>query len=205
MITMKQIKIIRKLIVLSDLMDWEAISDPFDVIIDGRKPGWGVADGADVRERIQKIIAAHPEVDIFIVSLEGVGRLDASFPREAFGRLIYEYLGKKGFLITDIISENQIDNIEAGANRLEIPIHIFYENKYRVLGNLEPKRTHRNFYELVHTNGWLSVSELSEKLDVKVNNASNKLKSLVSEGFLLRKEHVAPSGGVEFFYYPISL
>lgn len=201
---MKQIKITRKIVVLSDLMNWDAISDPYDSIMNGRKPGWGVADGTDVRERFQNIIAAHPEVDIFVISLEGVGRLDASFPREAFGRLIHEYLGKKGFLITDIVSENQIDNIEAGANRLEIPIHIFYENEYKVLGNIEPKRTHKDFYELVRNNGWLSVSELSEQLDVRVNNASNKLKSLVSEGFLLRKEHVAPSGGVEFFYYPIS-
>jgi len=40
-------------------------------------------------------------------------------------------------------------------------------------------------------------------LGISVQNASTRLKKLVSQGYILRSEEVAESGGIEFIYQAI--
>jgi predicted transcriptional regulator len=47
------------------------------------------------------------------------------------------------------------------------------------------------------------TSEAAATLHLKVPNASNKLKALWSEGYILRLEQSAESGGVEYEYLRI--
>lgn len=189
---MKQINIHLK---LADFM-------PFDPNADGTIDGWGVEDGEHVARELAQYIASKTEADTFEISLAGVRRIDASFPREAFLRLALEHVGKKGFYVTNVANEVLLDNIRAGADKLNFPIHAECNGKWELLGP-KPKRTQVSLYEYVMNNGWIAASEVAEALDLKINNASNKLKELVSSGLLMRKEGIAESGGVEFYYFPL--
>ncbi|MDQ2886751.1 MAG: DNA-binding protein, partial [Chloroflexota bacterium] len=48
------------------------------------------------------------------------------------------------------------------------------------------------------------TSEAATALDLKIPNASNKLKQLWQEGYILRREQSANSGGVEYEYVRIA-
>ena len=167
------------------------------------RDGWGIKDGERVGAEIRAFVFNRPEVDIFSISLKGIRRLDASFPREAFTMLARDQVGKHGFFVSNVSNDVILDNIRAGADKLGFPIHAGLDDgKVAILGP-SPKRTQKQLYDYVAMKRWVATSEVAEKFDLKINNASNKLKELVGEGFLLRKEGVAETGGVEFHYYPI--
>ncbi|USH01075.1 hypothetical protein K6Q96_08985 [Grimontia kaedaensis] len=193
--SIKSMKQIISRLKLADFMDFE----PND---NGTVDGWGVEDGEFVAEGIAKYISGKTEVDIFEISLEGVRRIDASFPREAFLRQAQDLIGKKGFYVTNVANEVLLDNIRAGADKLPFPIHAECNGSWHLLGP-EPKRTQQALYEYVMNKGWVAASDVAEALDLKINNASNKLKELVTSGLLMRKEGIAESGGVEYYYFPI--
>lgn len=180
---------------LADLMDFKPNED-------GTKDGWGVEDGREVSRKLANHLFQTPEVDIYEISLEGVRRIDASFPREAITFLAKEHAGRKGFFVSHVANEVLLDNIRAGADKLRFPLHASCKGHIESLGP-SPKRTQKELYDYVVKQKWVSASEVTEAFDLKINNASNKLKELVSEGFLLRKEGIAASGGVEFYYFPI--
>lgn len=190
----------KQIIARIKLFDFMGFADPNP---DGSKDGWGVTDGEAVAASLVNYISNSPEVDIYDISLEGVRRIDASFPREAFIMLAKKTVGKKGFFVSDVANAVQLDNIRAGADKLSFPLHACCQGKVEVLGP-EPKRTQKELYNYVVDRGWVAASEIAEACDLKINNASNKLKELVDEGFLLRKEGVAETGGIEFYYFPIT-
>ncbi|HKV08338.1 MAG TPA: DNA-binding protein, partial [Thermoanaerobaculia bacterium] len=47
------------------------------------------------------------------------------------------------------------------------------------------------------------ASEFAAAAQISLTNASTKLKQLWEQGFLLRRENLAPSGGIEFEYFRI--
>ena len=47
------------------------------------------------------------------------------------------------------------------------------------------------------------AADFAKKEKVSITNASTKFKQLWEQGFLLRREDQAGSGGVEFTYYPV--
>ncbi|WP_144190843.1 helix-turn-helix transcriptional regulator [Shewanella algae] len=174
----------------------------FDPNADGTKDGWGVDDGKEVGDSIRRYLSDKPEVDIINISFYKVRRVDASFPREAFTLLAKELAGKRGVFISKVTNEVVLDNIRAGADKLEFPLHVEFNENIEILGS-KPKRTQQELYSYVFMKKWVSTSQVAEACGLKVNNASNKLKELVDHGFILRKEGIAESGGVEFYYFPI--
>lgn len=181
---------------LADFMDFPPNED-------GTKDGWGVDDGKEVGDAIKRYVSSRPEVDIFNISFTGVRRVDASFPREAFTLLAKHLAGNKGFYICDVTNDVILDNIRAGADKLGFPLHVECRGATVILG-AKPKRTQQELYDYVLAKKWVSTSQVAEACDLKVNNASNKLKEMVYQGFILRKEGIAESGGVEFYYFPIT-
>ncbi|HDO1316012.1 MULTISPECIES: helix-turn-helix domain-containing protein [Aeromonas] len=189
----------KQIIARIKLIDFMGFAEPN---ADGTKDGWGVTDGEAVAAALSNYISNSPEVDIYDISLEGVRRIDASFPREAFIMLAAKSVGKRGFFVSDVANAVLLDNIRAGADKLSFPLHACCQGRVEVLGP-EPKRTQKELYSYVVSKGWVTASEVAEVCNLKINNASNKLKELVDEGFLLRKEGVAETGGIEFYYFPI--
>lgn len=184
--------------------------------VDGTKDGWSVEYGEEVRNLLLSAIASHPEVDIFEISFEGIKRIDTSFPREAILYLAKIKAGKQGFVLTNLQTRTQIENIEGGVYRLDFAANLIVsddiqninlgadcivDGNHIILGKLS--KTNRPIVEYVLRKNGASTSEIAKQFDLQVNNVSNKLKLLVEEGFLLRKELSAATGGVEYYYYPI--
>ena len=48
-----------------------------------------------------------------------------------------------------------------------------------------------------------TTSQIASSMNLSVQNASSKLKKLVDDGYILRFEETAESGGIEFIYQAI--
>ena len=72
--------------------------------------GWGHEQGRLVFSRLLKAVEANPETEIFLISLEGVRRTDASFPRESVVELARRYREHRGFCLVGVQDEDLLDN-----------------------------------------------------------------------------------------------
>ncbi len=184
---MKEMKQKRETILLRNLME----SDD----------GWGREQGIEVHSKLLNIIEKSTSL-LFLISLKNVGRLDASFPRESIMEVARRYKGDKGICLTDVTNPDLIDNLDAAALKKEIPMFIWNDNEYQIIGT-EPKLGIKAVLELAISKPSITAAEVAKELELKLNNASMKLKQLVTGGFLIRQEEIAPSGGKEFYYYRI--
>ena len=164
--------------------------------------GWGHSQGREVFSKLLAEVESKPGRQIIRISLAGVRRTDASFPRESVVELARRYRGHKGICLADVEDEDLLENWDAAAFRREQPIMCWSGSDYRILG---PKPSSGNVHMLtiVLAEGCLTASKAAASLGLKLTNASTKLKQLLEQGFLLRKDEIAPSGGVEYLYFRI--
>lgn len=163
--------------------------------------GWGREQGIAVHTKLLTIIEQSSSL-LFSISLKNVGRLDASFPRESIMEIARRYKGDRGICLTDVTNPDLIDNLDAAALKKEIPMFIWNNDEYKLIGT-EPKLGIKAVLELALLKPSITTAEVAKELNLKLNNASMKLKQLVTEGYLVRQEEIAPSGGKEFYYYRI--
>lgn len=168
------------------------------------RDGWGQAQGLQVREKLRAAIEAHPKESIIRVSLAGVRYTDITFPRTAVIELAKSYRGKHGFCLIDVSDPDLLENWDAAAKRVEQPLTVWKaKGDYEILGP-EPSTGLQKTLQYVLSVPVARTSEAAEVLNLKVQNASNKLKQLWQEGYILRKEQSASSGGVEYEYIRIA-
>ena len=67
-------------------------------------------------------------------------------------------------------------------------------------GNFELTKSNLEIYELLKIKKKITTSQLVSLMNLSVQNASSKLKKLVDEGYILRFEETADTGGIEFVY-----
>ncbi len=164
--------------------------------------GWGHAQGRLVFTKLLARVDAHPEARVFRISLDGVRRTDASFPRESVVELARRYRGHRGFCLIDVQDQDLLDNWDAAASKRDQPILAWRGDDCRVLGP-RPSRGNDDIFCLLLNEAGATASAAAKKLGIKLNNASTKLKQLLEQGFVLRREEIAASGGVEYTYYVI--
>ncbi|MBN1840730.1 MAG: DNA-binding protein [Deltaproteobacteria bacterium] len=167
-----------------------------------RADGWGHEEGRKVFNALLAAVEKTPAIRIFRISLDGVKRTDASFPRESVVELARRYRGIKGFCLTKISNKDLLDNWDAAALKKEQPLMVWSEDQYQVIGP-RPSAGNREIFELAVNRGKLTASAAVKELGIKITNASNKLKQLEVKGFLLRADDIAESGGKEFVYFSI--
>lgn len=155
--------------------------------------------------KLLRIVETNPEKRIFRISLEGVKRTDSSFPRESVIELAKRFRGAKGFYLTDIDSQDLLDNWDMAATKKSQPLFV-WENEnggsYRIIGP-QPSRGTKQVFEYVVSVSHATAVSCAKTLGLKLTNASSKLKSLCEQGFLLRSDENALSGGIEYDYFPI--
>lgn len=166
--------------------------------------GWGHVQGQQVREKLRKLIESRPTEPIIRISLDGVKRTDISFPREAVIELARSYRGRRGFCLTDVDDPDLLDNWDAAAVKLQQPLTVWERGMdCRILGP-RPSVGLQDMLSYVLSVPVARTSEAATALDLKIPNASNKLKQLWQEGYILRREQSANSGGVEYEYVRIA-
>jgi hypothetical protein len=165
--------------------------------------GWGREQGRKVYQKLIDFVEAKPGVMIFKVSLDGTKRIDISFASESVIELARRYRGKKGFCFIDLTDQDMVENWEAAASRKGQPIMVWEGKKGRVIG-VEPSRGTLGAFQFALERERTRATEFAASIPkMSIANASTKFKQLWEQGFLLRREDVAESGGVEFAYYRI--
>lgn len=164
--------------------------------------GWGHEQGYRVFSILRDVVERNPADLVFSISLDGVRRMDASFPRESTVKLAKFYLGSRGFCLTDFNNQDLIDNWEAAALKLDQPLTIWDGDKWRIVGP-PPSEGVAEMLKFVLSVPKTTTSEAAMALKIKIPNASNKMKKLCEDGYILRTERIAPSGGIEHEYFRI--
>jgi hypothetical protein len=169
----------------------------------GSTEGWGRTKGRIVFNKLINYVEAHSGVMIFRVSLEGVKRVDISFASETIVELARRFKGKKGFCFINLNNSDMVENWEAAAERKAQPLIIWQAKEARVIG-VQPRVGLLGAFNFAMKQPQSRAAEFAAATPgMTIANASNKFKLLWEQGFLLRREDMAGSGGVEFVYYRI--
>jgi hypothetical protein len=166
--------------------------------------GWGSKEGRVIRDALEFRITSTPSLSLVTVSLAGVKRHDMTFARESVVALAAQRRGKVGFCLCDIAEADLLENWEAAAVALSQPLSYLDTSAQLAPLGPQPSMGLRPVLEYVLRVQTISTSETARHFSLSIQNASNKLKRLWEEGYLLRDEQAAPSGGCEFVYRRIA-
>jgi len=165
--------------------------------------GWGRSQGREVYRKLLDYVESQPGTLVFRVSMEGVERVDISFASETIVELASRYRSRKGFCFVDLEDIDMIENWEAAAERKGQPLTIWKNDECQPIG-ARPSQGNLGAFNFVLRRGAVRAAEfVRENPEINIQNASMKFKQLWEKGFLLRRENVAGSGGVEFEYFRI--
>jgi hypothetical protein len=167
-----------------------------------RSEGWGRAQGREVYQRLLRAVENSPGVLVFKVSMKGVERVDISFASETVVELARRYRGTKGFCLIELTDPDLIENWDAAAAKKGQPLLVWQGKSARLLG-AEPTQGCREAFQFALQRPQARAAEFAETRDISIANASMKFKQLWEQGFLLRQESTADSGGVEYVYQRI--
>lgn len=163
---------------------------------------FGNSQGKAVFRGLADFVEAHPATRVFGVSLDGIEATDASFPRESVIALAKQLRGERGIYLTDLHSRDLIDNWSYAALAKAQPMVIWNGQDFEVIGP-EMNQATKALVHYVLQQGQVTTSQVAADLGLSVQNASTRLKKLVQEGYFLRVEEVAETGGIEFKYLAI--
>jgi len=168
----------------------------------GNTHPFGNEQGREVFNKLKARIDLSPETSIFAISLNGIQMTDASFPRESVISIARMYRESKWFYLINVENLDILDNWDYAAKAKEQPLVFWDKEHYRLLGStLTPSS--EGLVDYVLTKGPVLVSQVAEELKISVQNASTRLKKLVNDGYILRKEAAAETGGIEYIYQTI--
>ena len=162
---------------------------------------FGNVQGKDTYRKLADHLDGHPGIKIIGISLAGIEATDASFPRESVVALAKAYRGEKGFFLESLTNRDLLDNWNYAAQAKDQPLTVWNGKGYEILGH--PSETVKELVAVVLSKGQATAAKVASELGISVPNASTKLKKLVNQGYLLRIDEVAESGGTEYIYLGI--
>ncbi|AYQ84017.1 winged helix-turn-helix domain-containing protein [Pseudomonas aeruginosa] len=163
---------------------------------------FGNVQGKATFGRLTEFVDAHPQYSIFGVSLAGIEATDASFPRESVVAVAKLFKGERGFFLKDLKSRDLLDNWSYAAQAKDIPLTVWTNDGYDIIGP-EISSSTRELLDCVLSQRSVTAAKVAETLQISVPNASTKLKKLKDQGYILRAEEAAESGGIEYVYLAI--
>lgn len=168
----------------------------------GGPTAFGNSEGREAYQKLLSKLDAYPDKKIIGISLSGITRTDASFPRESVISLAKAKKGEKGFYLQDFASRDLMDNWDYAAKAKDQAMIVFTDSGYELIGN-DISSGARKLLDLIMKSRTVTTSKVAEVLGVSAQNASAKLKKLLSVGLILGTKEVAESGGMEFVYTAI--
>jgi hypothetical protein len=169
--------------------------------------GKGSLQGQTVRVRLESLVSRLPTYTTFGLSLEGIGYTDSVFARVAVLELAVLLRRQKAFYLLGVEAPDLLENWDNAARRCSQPLYVWERGIVAaplpvLLG--PPTRTGETAM-LAHVlrQSSVSASDAARNLHLHIQNASNKLRSLWEQGYILREERCASSGGREYTYAKI--
>lgn len=163
---------------------------------------FGNSQGKAVFRSLADFVESNPKAKVFGISLDGIDATDASFPRESVISLAKQLRGERGFFLTHLHNRDLIDNWSYAALAKDQPLVIWNGLDFELIGP-EINQAAKTLVEYVLRAGIVTASQVAADLGLSVQNASTRLKNLVLQGYFLRVDEVAESGGIEFKYLAI--
>jgi len=168
----------------------------------GESTAFGNDEGRQVYQKLLAELDKHPDKNVIGISLEGVTRTDASFPRESVISLAKSRNGEKGFFLEGFVSRDLMDNWDYAAKAKGQTMIVYENDNYRLIGN-EINAGAKELLDFVMKHKSVTTAKVSQAFDITAQNASAKLKKLLSLGLVLGSKQVAESGGMEFIFTSI--
>ena len=166
--------------------------------------GWGRPAGRETYQSLMDFVERHPGTLIFRVSLSSVRRVDISFASETIVEIARRFRGRKGFCFVGLSDPDQRENWDAAAKRAKQPILNWDQQGHAVVLGLEPSQGNADAFKFALRKPETRAAEYAASASgISITNASTKFKQLWEQGFLLRREAAAESGGVEYAYVRI--
>lgn len=162
---------------------------------------FGNTQGKEVFQKLSSYVEQHPDTLVFGISFDGIVGTDASFARESVISLAKSLRGERAFFLADLTDRDLLDNWRYAAQAKDQPLTVWNGNSYEVIG--PDLKASRELVDYVLQKGAVLASQAAADLGISVPNASTRLKRLVSDGYLLRSEDIADSGGIEYKYSAI--
>lgn len=163
---------------------------------------FGNVQGRQTYNKLAEFIDANPTQTIFGISLSEIEATDASFPRESVVAIAKQYRGEKGFFLEGFKSRDLIDNWNYAARAKEQPLIIWGKNEFELIGP-EISTSTKTLLAYIFEKRSVTTTRVANDLNISVQNASTKLKKLVEQGFIMRTEEIAETGGLEYIYFAI--
>ena len=167
-----------------------------------RPEGWGRGQGREVYQRLLCFVEENPGAVVFWISMKDVQRVDISFASETIVELARRFRRTKGFCLVDLTDVDLIENIDAASQKKKQPILMWCVGSASLLG-LVPSEGTREAFQFAMARAQTRAADFAARNNISTANASMKFRQLWDQGFLLRQESTANSGGVEYIYYPI--
>lgn len=168
---------------------------------DSERP-FGNIQGKAVFQKLRDFVEQNSAAKFVGITLKDIEATDASFPRESVVSLAKQLRGEVGIYLMDLHDRDLIDNWAYAARAKEQPLVIWDHSKFEVIGPEQSPAT-KLLVDYVMERGAVLASQAAADLDLSVQNASTRLKNLVKDGYLMRVEEVAATGGIEFQYRAI--
>lgn len=167
--------------------------------------GESANEGKVLHSALVSHIDSNPQHNVFYLSINSV-YFNASFAREGIVKVALKYRTKKGICLVDVEDEDSLDNIFGPVAKLEQPIPYYIDDEFHLVSHKKigvPSKTNQPIFDYLLSRGLTTANEVAEEFQLKLSNASTKLKALFQEGFVLREEQKSTSGGIEYFYFAI--
>lgn len=165
----------------------------------GETSGWDRDQAIPVAAQLVSHLESMPAQSVVRISMEGVERMDASFASEAIVEVIARYRKSMGVCLVDLSNKAIKLNIDLIAERLGIPVTVWNGAQVEVIG-LKPSAGNREALDYALARAEVRTATFADVAGISIANASTKFKQLWEQGFLMRSEGAADSGGVEFLY-----
>tara|TARA_R110000868_G_scaffold258137_14_gene515461 strand:- start:2649 stop:3209 length:561 start_codon:yes stop_codon:yes gene_type:complete len=160
---------------------------------------YGNDQGQAVHAKLKKEIGKYPQAKVIGISLKGIKRTDASFPRESVISLAREKRGEISFYLKDFANDDMIDNWDYAARFKDQPLLVLSGKDYRVIGP-ELSSDAQKIFSYIMNRENVTTSMIAEKFGLSAPNASGKLKKLLNQGLLIGSKETAESGGLEYLF-----
>ncbi|MBX3565588.1 MAG: hypothetical protein KF730_13545 [Sphingomonas sp.] len=167
--------------------------------MNGATSGWGREQAVPVAAQLVSRLESLPDQRAVKISMMGVERMDASFASEAIVEVLNRYRKSKGICLIDLSNSAIRLNIDLAAERIGVPITVWNGTQVEVIG-LKPSAGNREALDYALSRAEVRTAAFAEATGISIANASTKFKQLWEQGFLMRTEGAADSGGVEFLY-----
>lgn len=165
----------------------------------------GNAQGKKTYSKLVDYVDERPDIRVFGVSLAEIEATDASFPRESVVSAARHYRCERGFFLIDVKTRDMVDNWRYAAVAKEQPLVIWYpKNEFEIIGPEDKVSSATlSLVSYVLQQCVTTASQVALEFDMTIQNASTRLKKLYTQGYILRSEVVAETGGIEFRYEAI--